>query len=340
MGGGQSAPNAGRRSNGPAPILNDVYNANPGSQNNQNVQRQSNPQQNRGSPSRSRGQGNSSRSSGGRVVVMNNDLLLLQNTVKLVKNSKNPNLYSVTFTLDTMFEAIVSTFFFVHDQRDPLLEITYELAPDPKYNIPPKHFKYPAGRYIKISENSYCLELGRYTDEELSHHTTELYPLIIRVEKIDPKQKEKKVFFHYYHFVREEGELVIKPVRSKLELNGQAFEVNEIYGINSTEFGKEQGATMEDSEKECIICFSDQRDTIIVPCRHMCICVNCAKSLQAQPNSKCPICRKDIESFLRLTKNMPNVGTLQNPPVGMQPSPSMNPGAHPEQSDPFHLGGH
>jgi len=126
---------------------------------------------------------------------MNNDLLLLQNTVKLVKSAKNPNLYSVTFTLDTTFEAIVSTFFFVHDQRDPLLEITYEsvssfyaffllsfrLAPDPKYNIPPKHFKYPAGRYIKISENSYCLELGRYTDEELSHYTNELYPLIIRV---------------------------------------------------------------------------------------------------------------------------------------------------------------
>ncbi len=48
----------------------------------------------------------------------------------------------------------------------------------------------------------------------------------------------------------------------------------------------------------------------------------------------------DIESFLRLTKNMPNVGTLQNPQVGMQPSPSMGPGANPEQTDPFHLGGH
>jgi len=275
--------------------------------------------------------------------VMNNDLLLLQNTVKLVKNSKNPNLYSVVFTLDTMFEAIVSTFFFVHDQRDPLLEITYELAPDQKYNIPPKHFKYPAGRFIKISEHSYCMELGKYTDEELSHHTNDFYPLIIRVEKIDPKQKEKKVFFHYYHFVREEHELVIKPVRSKLELNGQAFEVNEIYGINSTEFGKEQGATMEDSEKECIICFSDQRDTIIVPCRHMCICVNCAKSLQAQPNSKCPICRKDIESFLRLTKNMPNVATLQNNPqvqAGLQPSPEMGPrSANGNQVDRFQLGG-
>jgi len=37
---------------------------------------------------------------------------------------------------------------------------------------------------------------------------------------------------------------------------------------------------------------------------------------------------------------MPNVGTLQNPQVGMQPSPSMGPGANPEQTDPFHLGGH
>jgi len=185
------------------------------------------------------------------------------------------------------------------------------LTPDEKYQIPPKHLKYPAGRNIKIAENCFCLEFGNYTDEELSHHTNEFYPLIIRIEKIDLLKRDKKVFFYYFNFVKDEGELVIKLLRQKMELNGQAYEVNEIYGINSTEFGHEQGATIGDSEKECIICFSDQRDTIILPCRHMCLCVTCAKSLQAQSNSKCPICRKDIESFLRLTKNAQQQG--QNP---------------------------
>jgi len=296
MGGGHSAPNNRRH---------DAQNQNPSGNNPQNRHigvnhAQHAMRQQRNSPQRNRG---GQPLPSGKVIVMNNDISLIANSVKLVKSTTNPNLYSVTFAFDSLFESIISAFFFVHDMRDPLLEITYELTPDEKYQIAPKHLKYPAGRNIKIAENCYCLEIGKYSEEELSHHTNELYPLIIRIEKIDPMKKDKKVFFYYFHFVKDEGEMTIKLIRQKMELNGQAFEVNEIYGINSTEFGKEQGATIGDSEKECIICFSDQRDTIILPCRHMCLCINCAKSLQAQSNSKCPICRKDIESFLRLTKN-------------------------------------
>ncbi len=36
---------------------------------------------------------------------------------------------------------------------------------------------------------------------------------------------------------------------------------------------------MDDTLKECIICFTDKIDTVIMPCRHMCICMECAKSL-------------------------------------------------------------
>ena len=62
----------------------------------------------------------------GKVVVVNNDIALIQKSVKLIKSTANPKMYSVTFSLDSLFESIISAFFFVHDMRDPLLEITYE----------------------------------------------------------------------------------------------------------------------------------------------------------------------------------------------------------------------
>lgn len=52
---------------------------------------------------------------------------------------------------------------------------------------------------------------------------------------------------------------------------------------------------MDDTNKDCVVCFSEKIDTIIMPCRHMCLCITCANALQksAKPQAKkCPICRK------------------------------------------------
>ena len=34
----------------------------------------------------------------------------------------------------------------------------------------------------------------------------------------------------------------------------------------------------EDLGAECVICFTDIKDTILLPCRHFCICASCGKS--------------------------------------------------------------
>ena len=41
---------------------------------------------------------------------------------------------------------------------------------------------------------------------------------------------------------------------------------------------------------ECVICMSEIRDVIIMPCRHLCLCKMCAVNLRVQSNN-CPICR-------------------------------------------------
>ncbi len=113
---------------------------------------------------------NSSSFRTGRVVVMNNDICLIQNSVKLAKSPKDPNIYSILFTIDTLFETIISAIYYVHDKRDPDLEITYELTSDENYKALLKHLN-PAGRMMKIAQNSYTINLSKYNDEEISTHT-------------------------------------------------------------------------------------------------------------------------------------------------------------------------
>lgn len=76
---------------------------------------------------------------------------------------------------------------------------------------------------------------------------------------------------------------------------------------------------ISDNSAECVVCLSDVRDTLILPCRHLCLCNACADTLRYQANC-CPICRlrkdtpsqhllqclawNEIQWFLTLTLNL------------------------------------
>jgi hypothetical protein len=38
----------------------------------------------------------------------------------------------------------------------------------------------------------------------------------------------------------------------------------------------------DDCGADCVVCMCDLRDTIILPCRHLCLCFACAESLRYQ----------------------------------------------------------
>ena len=127
----------------------------------------------------------------------------------------------------------------------------------------------------------------------------------------------------------------LKPLKQKLFVDGLSYLLQEIYGIenkvasssssassntasngvnkNSSENAKNSPTTTghhflpsstseEDSSEnsyECVICMSDLRDTLILPCRHLCLCKSCANSLRYQANN-CPICRVPFRALLQI----------------------------------------
>ncbi|GAW80654.1 E3 ubiquitin-protein ligase [Plasmodium gonderi] len=52
----------------------------------------------------------------------------------------------------------------------------------------------------------------------------------------------------------------------------------------------------EEHDKECLICMTSYKDTLLMPCRHSSFCYDCMKSLRQE---KCPICRCLFNSFIK-----------------------------------------
>jgi len=79
-----------------------------------------------------------------------------------------------------------------------------------------------------------------------------------------------------------------KYLKQKTHVNGKSYEIQDIYGMG------EKG-----ENDDCVICMSASSDTAIFPCRHLCLCSECAAMLRTQTN-RCPICRTFVESLLKL----------------------------------------
>ncbi|KAJ1395950.1 Zinc finger, RING-type [Sesbania bispinosa] len=158
-------------------------------------------------------------------------------------------------------------------------------------------FRQPSGTGIDFSmfEESELLKVG----------DIDIYPLAVKADASPcnhdgsgetPTSGNTNSQITQAVFEKEKGEFRVKVIKQILWVNGMRYELQEIYGIgNSVESDLEEN----DQGKECVICLSEPRDTIVHPCRHMCMCSGCAKVLRFQTN-RCPICRQPVERLLEI----------------------------------------
>lgn len=74
-------------------------------------------------------------------------------------------------------------------------------------------------------------------------------------------------------------------IKQKIHVGRHGYIINEVYGLSEG--------------KDCLICMSAPKNTILLPCRHICLCSECSLALRSQTN-KCPVCRAKIDSLLRI----------------------------------------
>merc|ERR1712060_87394 len=93
----------------------------------------------------------------------------------------------------------------------------------------------------------------------------------------------------------EGAELTCRVLEQKVFLDGNEYTIQQVYGI--AELGKDEAHDESAVGEPCVICLTDPRNTAVLPCRHLCVCEDCARQLQigaAVRNDHCPICRGAI----------------------------------------------
>eukprot|EP01064_Diplonema_japonicum_P037582 TRINITY_DN883_c2_g2_i1.p1 TRINITY_DN883_c2_g2~~TRINITY_DN883_c2_g2_i1.p1 ORF type:complete len:322 (+),score=43.37 TRINITY_DN883_c2_g2_i1:59-967(+) len=126
------------------------------------------------------------------------------------------------------------------------------------------------------------------------------WPLVIQLESTP--QGGKPQYQYTYTKVKIETES-IEVGMQKLQVGNEVFEVEDIYGANIDEGGQVEGTALSAVQDEgctCVICLEGEREVLIMPCRHKCLCASCAADLRRETN-KCPMCRRGIESLLTST---------------------------------------
>lgn len=123
-----------------------------------------------------------------------------------------------------------------------------------------------------------------------------------KAEKLNKGEKFANPFYVPQEFVslsmslRENGLYELKIEDQFIKMRGKNFSLLEIYGkptSNAKSTASSPTSYCSDglSNRECIICMSEVKDTIVLPCRHMCLCFDCANTIRNRSN-KCPLCRQ------------------------------------------------
>ncbi|KAK7285063.1 hypothetical protein RJT34_19821 [Clitoria ternatea] len=240
-----------------------------------------------------------------KAVTIRNDVNIKKETLRIGPDDENPSHFLVSFTFDATVSGSITIYFFAKEGEGCIL------TPMRENNLAPvtvhfqqglgQKFTQPVGTGFDFSifEESELLKVG----------DMDVYPLAVKADASPSDHDESNETptvgntnsqITQAVFEKEKGEFKVKVVKQILWVNGMRYELQEIYGIGSS---AESDLDENDEGKVCVICLSEPRDTIVHPCRHMCMCSECAKVLRFQTN-RCPICRQPVERLLEI-----NVGS-------------------------------
>ncbi|CAK9001434.1 Probable E3 ubiquitin-protein ligase MGRN1 (Mahogunin RING finger protein 1) (RING-type E3 ubiquitin transferase MGRN1), partial [Durusdinium trenchii] len=156
---------------------------------------------------------------------------------------------------------------------------------------------YPAGKHELRLAGDKAIDFQRWPLEvfwKLKHKRMDVIPVVFVLDMPGVQS-----IVHISLEVSKEAalNLQLKLLRQKVVIDQKEYLLEEIYGL--ADLAKEDGAHDESSHGEpCVVCLSDPRTTAILPCRHLCLCEECARELSIGAQLRgdtCPICRGKIQ---------------------------------------------
>eukprot|EP01120_Amphizonella_sp_Union-15-10_P010130 TRINITY_DN4005_c0_g1_i1.p1 TRINITY_DN4005_c0_g1~~TRINITY_DN4005_c0_g1_i1.p1 ORF type:complete len:335 (+),score=74.97 TRINITY_DN4005_c0_g1_i1:1-1005(+) len=197
--------------------------------------------------------------------------------------------YDLQFSFDTAEHVSCVTVQIYYAAKENLDKETKTATYTSEINLPPSVITCKGFRQIFGSSSDQVLDIKNFPDEDLIAKDG-YYPVVIQLKLTDDEQQDIVKHTTLATLLKcADGTFEIKPLKQKIEHKGISYTVHEIFGTDET----------RDKPEECVICISENRNTLVIPCRHLCLCHQCAEVLRFQ-SSKCPICRGPVRSLLRV----------------------------------------
>lgn len=236
--------------------------------------------------------------------IVNSDVNVHKDTLRFESDDLNPERCLVSFVFDALLDGSITIYYFAKEEADsrvvPLFPETYVPIKVPFRKGLHQEFRQPSGTGIDLRF------LG-VDDLSIPSSRDDVFPIVISADTcltpyiVDdrsyllahtlPQMQITQVALVKSH----EEQFTPKVVRQLLWTDDACYELREIYGLGKSGPGFNDNA----SGKECVVCMTEPKDIALLPCRHMCLCSDCATTLRLQSN-KCPICREIIEAVLEI----------------------------------------
>ncbi|XP_030840110.1 E3 ubiquitin-protein ligase MGRN1 isoform X2 [Strongylocentrotus purpuratus] len=235
-----------------------------------------------------------------------------KDSLKLVKaisttdeESESPSTrYSIEFIFDSEAKTAITFYFFATE------EITGGKAVYTAKNasLRSETFRYERGANQTFAQPAFTFDPSDFDDGEFTYDPLkDVIPIVIQCTVDEGDEHSGHCHTLIATFEQSaDGAYTMKPMKQKQMVEGVFYLLQEIYGIenkNNPDAPKqpdeEEFPDDDDNGSDCVICMSDARDTLILPCRHLCLCNGCADSLRFQA-SCCPICRAPFRALLQI----------------------------------------
>eukprot|EP00058_Branchiostoma_floridae_P021670 XP_002607160.1 hypothetical protein BRAFLDRAFT_118649 [Branchiostoma floridae] len=187
--------------------------------------------------------------------------------------------YNVEFTFDTDVKVGITIHYFATEEI--INGLAVYTSNDPTLTSETVHYKRGASQTFSLP--SHVLDPGMWNMDDFSYDADkQVIPMVIQCCVEEEEEHAENLGHAHMLFAtfekNSEDFFSVKPLKQK-----QMHQEDDI----------------DDSGSECVICMSDIRDTLILPCRHLCLCNGCADSLRYQA-SNCPICRQPFRALLQM----------------------------------------
>ncbi|XP_069861738.1 E3 ubiquitin-protein ligase MGRN1-like isoform X2 [Dipodomys merriami] len=182
------------------------------------------------------------------------------------------------------------------------------------------HYKRGVSQHFSLP--SFKIDFSEWKDDELNFDLDRgVFPVVIQAVVDEGDVVEVTGHAHVLLAAFEkhvDGSFSVKPLKQKQIVDRVSYLLQEIYGIENKNNQETKPSDDENSDNsnECVVCLSDLRDTLILPCRHLCLCTSCADTLRYQANN-CPICRLPFRALLQIRAVRKKPGALS--PISFSP---------------------